>query len=132
MMVNTSSLANELGDNTGPSQDMDNEGGPTPGGSDTVVPSVIVGTKDDELTQSGPGSMDEQGVEESDLSSIQLSDLQTTHQFIDALKSATLEGSGMEPQDITELRQPELASNLVESSPLVRSLHHFINNTSAS
>ncbi len=93
------------------------------GGSDDIVTPVIAST--DSHQDGGPiqpGPVDEQGINDADISSIQLPDLQTTHRFIEALKSATLEGLGMEPPDIADLRQPQSASILVDPSPLVQSL----------
>ncbi|KAH8978595.1 hypothetical protein EDB86DRAFT_2757020, partial [Lactarius hatsudake] len=61
-----------------------------------------------------------------------LPDLQTTQHFIDALRTAVLEDTGMELDDIEQLRSPEPEHVLEDPSPLLRSLRHFINNSSAS
>ncbi len=68
----------------------------------------------------------------SDPTPIHLPNLQTTQSFIDALRTAALEDSGMEPEDIEQLRSPEPECDLEDPSPLLRSLRHFINNSSAS
>jgi len=125
-----------LGHSEGPSWDIVDEAGPTTHDSEgldnTGLPDITSPGYHGDNGPSQPGPVDEQDIEEADFSWIQLPDLQTTQHFVNALKSATLEGSGMEPQDIAELRQPGLPSGLVDPSPLVRSLRHFINNLSAS
>ena len=47
---------------------------------------------------------------------------------IQALKNATLEESGMAPEDINWLRDPESAHGALDMSDthLVKALHHFI------
>ena len=62
-------------------------------------------------------------------SSIELPKLQTTQQFIDLLREAVLEGSGMHDDDIKGLREPGPEHELLDPSPLVRSIRHFLNNT---
>ena len=64
--------------------------------------------------------------------SITLPKLQITQAFIDLLGVASLENTGMDPDDILALRNPEPGYDLIDPSPLLRSLRHFINNTSAS
>ncbi|KAH8980909.1 hypothetical protein EDB83DRAFT_2189619, partial [Lactarius deliciosus] len=61
-----------------------------------------------------------------------LPDLQTTQQFVDMLRVAVLEDSGMCPQDINNLRNPGQEPELADPSPLLRSIRHFVNNSSAS
>jgi hypothetical protein len=63
---------------------------------------------------------------------IELPELQITQQFIDLLKSAALDKSGMQPEDIEDLRDPGKDYALVDPSPLLRSLRHFLNNSTAS
>ena len=61
--------------------------------------------------------------------SIELPKLQTTQHFIDLLREAILEGSGMHNDDIKGLCEPGPEHELVDPSPLVRSTRHFLNNT---
>ena len=63
---------------------------------------------------------------------IYLPDLQTTQRFVDLLRTASLEETGMDPDDILNMRNPEAGFDLLDSSPLLRSIRHFINNSSAS
>ena len=63
---------------------------------------------------------------------IHLPSLQTTQGFLDALGTASLEKSGMEPDDIEALRDPSPVFDLKDPSPLLRSLRHFINNSGSS
>ena len=63
---------------------------------------------------------------------IHLLDLQTTQCFVDTLRMASLENSGMQPEDIDNLRDPGPVLDLEDPSSLLRCLRHFINNTSAS
>ena len=63
---------------------------------------------------------------------IELPKLQTTQRFIDLLREAVLEGSGMHDDDIKGLREPGPKHELVDPSPLVRSIRHFLNNTLSS
>ncbi|KAH9057900.1 hypothetical protein EDB83DRAFT_2520779 [Lactarius deliciosus] len=53
---------------------------------------------------------------------IRLPDLQTTQHFIDTLRTAVLEDTGMELDDIEQLRSPEPEHVLEDPSPLLRSL----------
>jgi Transposase family tnp2 len=69
--------------------------------------------------------------EDTDLA-INLLDLQTTQKFLDRLRTASLEDTAMDPEDISTLRNPEAGFDLLEPSPLLRSIQHFINNASAS
>ena len=57
-----------------------------------------------------------------------LPDLQMTQAFIDTLRAAVLEGSGMKQEDIDNLRRPEPVESLDDLSPLLWSLRHFVNN----
>jgi hypothetical protein len=61
-----------------------------------------------------------------------LPNLQTTQGYINTLRAAVLEGSGMEQEDIDNLRRPEPVESLDDPSPLLRSLWHFVNNDLAS
>ncbi|KAH9002126.1 hypothetical protein EDB86DRAFT_2800981, partial [Lactarius hatsudake] len=63
---------------------------------------------------------------------IHLPALQTTEQFINMLRVAVLEDSGMCPEDIGSLRNPGKEPELADPSPLLRSIRHFVNNASAS
>jgi len=65
---------NGFSDNAGPSQDRDDEDGPTQGGSDGIIPPIIVGTgsREDDGPIKKPGPVDERGIDESDFSSTQL------------------------------------------------------------
>jgi Transposase family tnp2 len=63
---------------------------------------------------------------------IELPQLQLAQQYIDLLRSAALDKSGMQSDDIDELRNPTQTYTLVDPSPLLRSVRHFINNSSAS
>ncbi|KAI9439605.1 hypothetical protein H4582DRAFT_1780599, partial [Lactarius indigo] len=60
-----------------------------------------------------------------------LPDLQMTQEFIDMLCIAVLEDSGMCPQEIDSLRNPGREPDLADPSPLLRSIWHFVNNSSA-
>jgi hypothetical protein len=63
---------------------------------------------------------------------IELPQLQTAQQYLDLLRSASLESSGMKADDIDDLRSPGQDYTLVDPSPLLRSVRHFINNSTAS
>ncbi|KAH9050331.1 hypothetical protein EDB87DRAFT_1696966 [Lactarius vividus] len=63
---------------------------------------------------------------------IHMPDLQTTQEFIDLLRSSVLEDTGMLAEDVESLQNPEPGYEFVDSSPLLRSLRHFINNATAS
>jgi hypothetical protein len=63
---------------------------------------------------------------------IELPQLQTTQQYLDLLQSASLDLSGMQAEDIDNLRNPGQDYTLVEPSPLLRSICHFINNSTTS
>ena len=64
--------------------------------------------------------------------SIELPKLQTTQQFIDLMREAVLESSGMHDDEIKALREPGPEHELLDPSPLVRSIRHFLNNTLSS
>ena len=66
------------------------------------------------------------------VATIELPQLQMAQQYIDLLCAADLENSGMQPDEIDDLRNPGQDYTLVDPSPLLRSLRHFINNVSAS
>ena len=59
---------------------------------------------------------------------IHLPKLQTTQDFIDLIHEAVLDGSGMRDDDINALRNPGPEHKLLDPSPLLRSVRHFINN----
>ena len=63
---------------------------------------------------------------------IQIPNLQTTQGFVNVLRVASLEKSGMQPEDITSLRDLAPVLDLEDPSPLLRSLRHFINNSGSS
>ena len=63
---------------------------------------------------------------------IPLPDLQTTHRFLELLLVAVLEGSGMHDEDIKSIREPGPEHELLDPSPLVRSIRHFVNNSLSS
>src|SRR6266702_4656476 len=63
---------------------------------------------------------------------IHLPDLRTTQGFIDTLQNAALTDSGMEEDDIYNMRDPGPIEDFLDPSPLLRSVRHFINNASAS
>jgi hypothetical protein len=63
---------------------------------------------------------------------IHLPDLQTTQHFIDSLHTAVLDGAGMDPEDLENLCNPGPSLDLLDPSPLLRSIRHFINNANAS
>jgi hypothetical protein len=60
--------------------------------------------------------------------------LQVTTENIHALKNATLEEGGMEPDKINRLRNPDLARCSLDMSDthLVKALRHFIHSTDTS
>ena len=66
------------------------------------------------------------------VATIGLPQLQIAQQYIELLRSATLELSGMHPDDVNDLRNPGPEHTLVDPSPLLRSIRHFVNNSSSS
>ena len=63
---------------------------------------------------------------------IELPQLQLAQQYINLLRSTALDKSGMQSDDIDELRNPTQTYTLVNPLPLLRSVRHFINNSSMS
>jgi hypothetical protein len=63
---------------------------------------------------------------------IHLPELQTTQDFIETLRVAVMEDTGMSEEDILDLRNPGPVDNFVDPSPLLQSVRHFINNVNAS
>jgi hypothetical protein len=59
---------------------------------------------------------------------IHLSELQTIQAFIDMLQVAALKGSGMTDEDIALLYNPGMEQGLVDLSPLLQCICHFVNN----
>jgi hypothetical protein len=90
-------------------------GSATPGDHEDMRPDPAGGIGEDECT-----------------TTVHLPDLRTAQQFINMLKSAVLEDTGMKAEDINDLRNPGPNQDLVDPSPLLRSLRHFINNTLSS
>ena len=67
------------------------------------------------------------------VSSIDLPKLQTTQKFINILRIASLNDTGMDPEDINTICNPEpTIINLVNPSPMLHSIQHFINNAGLS
>ena len=66
------------------------------------------------------------------VATIELPQLQMAQQYIDLLRAADLENSGMQPDEIDDLCNLGQDYTLVDPSPLLHSLRHFINNASAS
>ena len=83
----------------------------------------------DPLVREGDGDEDH-------ATSIALPKLQMTQAFVDLLRIASLDNSGMDEDMLASLRRPELdvvyELELKNPSPLLRSLHHFINNSGSS
>ena len=52
--------------------------------------------------------------------------------FLDILHTVSLEDTGMDPQDILALRDPDSGFDLLDPSPLLCSMRHFINNSGSS
>src|ERR1700761_1512222 len=63
---------------------------------------------------------------------IELPQLQIAQLYIDLLRSASLDSSGMLSDDIQDLRNPGQEHTLDDPSPLLRSIRHFVNNSTAS
>ena len=63
---------------------------------------------------------------------IELPQLQTMQQYLDLLQTASLDASGMQAEDIDDLHNPGQDYTLVDPSPLLCSVCHFINNLTAS
>ena len=63
---------------------------------------------------------------------IELPQLQIAQQYINLLHAAALDSSGMQADDIDDLRNPGQEYTLVDPSPLLRSVRHFINNSTTS
>jgi hypothetical protein len=87
----------------------------------------------DDPDQSEPAQSDHTDI----VDTIELPHLQLVQQYIDLLRMATLENSGensgMQPDEIEDLRNPDQESTpLVEPLPLLHSILHFINNSTAS
>jgi hypothetical protein len=83
---------------------------------DTIVPDDLIREAD----------------EDEAAAAITLPKLQMTQAFVDMLGTASLENSGMDPDDILGLCTPKPGYDLVNPSPLLRSLRHFVNNNGAS
>lgn len=66
------------------------------------------------------------------VATIDLPHLQIAQQYIDLLWSAALDLSGMQANDINELHNLEQEYTLVDPSPLLCSVRHFVNNLAAS
>ena len=79
-----------------------------------------------------PDPLEQEPTEDDPCAIIWLPNLQTTQGFIEALRLASLKKSGMQPEDIENLRDPGPVLDLEDPSPLLRSLRHFINNSGSS
>ena len=79
-----------------------------------------------------PDPLEQEPTDEEPGTTIRLPNLQTTQGFINSLKVASLETSGMHPDDIESLRSPSPVLDLEDPSPLLRSLRHFVNNFGSS
>jgi hypothetical protein len=79
-----------------------------------------------------PDDLIREADEDEAAAAITLPKLQMTQAFVDMLGTASLENSGMDPDDILGLHTPEPGYDLVNPSPLLRLLRHFVNNTGAS
>ena len=94
--------------------------------------------RDPEIRQSGPhmsfvpDPLEQDPTDEDPSATIHLPNLQTTQDFVDALRSASLKNSGMQPVDIDRLRDPGPVLDIEDPSPLLRSLRHLINNARSS
>ena len=94
--------------------------------------------RDTEIRQSGPhvsfepDPLKQDPTDEDPSTTIHLPNLQTTQDFVDALRSASLEKSGMQLEDIDCLRDPGPVLDIKDLLPLLRSLRHLINNAGSS
>lgn len=79
-----------------------------------------------------PDPLEQEPTKDNPGSVIQLPNLQSTQGFVDALRVASLEKSGMWSETIESLRDPGPVSDLEDPSPLLRLLRHFINNCGSS
>lgn len=123
----------------GPREDEDtpiNPGpGSTPVSSQTAAATSSVTTGGDTARdgiQPDPLNERPEDVDEGDDPVIYIPNLQTTQRFVESLRMAKLEHSGMCREDIENLRNPAEETELIDPSPLLRSIRHFTNNTSAS
>jgi hypothetical protein len=114
----------QLGSNDHEFQDAGQSGANGPQDSTNSENRELEGIIPDPLVQEGEG--------EDANTSITLPKLQTTQAFVDLLRIATLDDSGMDSDDIFSLRNPEPGYHLVDPSQLLRSLRHFINNAYSS
>jgi hypothetical protein len=64
--------------------------------------------------------------------SILLPKLQTTQKFIDLLRMASLNNSGMDSEALETLHNPQPTIDLLDPLPILRLLRHFINNAGSS
>ena len=120
-----------------PTESLDYEGtSGNPGPNPTMVTSGdALGTSDGSANQDSiqpnPVLEHPENLEDGDDPMIHMPSLQTTQCFIDSLCKASLAGSGMCHEDIENLHNPEQEIELVNPSPLLHSIRHFTNNTSA-
>ena len=98
--------------------------GPDTGTSEAGLPAERVPIQPEALVQK-PDLEDPRRI-------IPLPKLETTQCFLNALGTVSLESSGMQPEDIDNLQNPGPVFDLVDPSPLLRCLRHFINNNPAS
>jgi hypothetical protein len=66
------------------------------------------------------------------IKTIKLPHLQIMQQYLNFMQSAELGKSGMQPEEIEDLCNPVQAYMLVDLSPLLHSVRHFVNNSSSS
>ena len=112
--------------NSGPSEELDVPQPDEPAGSDPDL-----GEYEDSHMHSGDDW--HPPPEDRDLvATIQLPQLQIAQQYIELLHSATLDSSGMLADDIADLRNLGQEYTLMDPSPLLRSICHFVNNLTAS
>jgi hypothetical protein len=90
------------------------------------------GATDNGLRERIQPDLVERNDNDNETSIIHLPDLQTTQRFIDSLHTAVLDGTGMDPEDLENLCNPGPALDLLDPSPLLCSIRHFINNANAS
>ena len=112
-----SDLDDNFGDSCGPTGDPDMPGHSGAGGSDPNASEPPHGPLDTDRTADGEH---EHGNNNTPCQL--LPELQTTQDYIEALRIAVLKDSGMDHKDINCLQRPELVDSLDDPSPLLHSL----------